>query len=224
MEAACADIVARAGRLAVWVNNAGVLHTGPAWEQDAATRDFMLDVNGRGVVNGTVAAIDAMRHTGGGHIVTTVSLAGITAVTGEAVYAASKHAAIGFSLSTLGDLRQAGIHDIDISCLCPDGIWTPMLHDELDDPGSAVSFSGRLLQPGEVARVFERILDRPRPVTVFPWWREPLLRVGDILPRAFLALVPLLVVQGRRVQPRMLRERDGAARPGWTTSPAPAVP
>ena len=92
MEAACADIVARAGRLAVWVNNAGVLHTGPAWEQDAATRDFMLDVNGRGVVNGTVAAIDAMRHTGGGHIVTTVSLAGITAVTGEAVYAASKHA------------------------------------------------------------------------------------------------------------------------------------
>lgn len=170
MEAACADIVARAGRLAVWVNNAGVLHTGPAWEQDAATRDFMLDVNGRGVVNGTVAAIDAMRHTGGGHIVTTVSLAGIT---GEAVYAASKHAAIGFSLSTLGDLRQASIHDIDISCLCPDGIWTPMLHDELDDPGSAVSFSGRLLQPGEVARVFERILDRPRPVTVFPGGANP---------------------------------------------------
>ena len=32
------DIVARAGRLDVWVNNAGVLVTGPAWEQDDAAR------------------------------------------------------------------------------------------------------------------------------------------------------------------------------------------
>ena len=32
------ELVERAGRLDVWVNNAGVLVTGPAWEQDAGTR------------------------------------------------------------------------------------------------------------------------------------------------------------------------------------------
>ena len=29
--------------------------------------------------------------------------------------------------------------------VCPDGIWTPMLEDKLDDPDAAGSFSGRLL-------------------------------------------------------------------------------
>ncbi|MFE2336072.1 SDR family oxidoreductase [Streptomyces coelicoflavus] len=128
-------VVAEAGRLEVWVNNAGVLVTGPAWEQPSDVRRLMLEVNALGTVNGTVAAIGAMRHTGG-HILNVVSLAGLTAVPGEAVYAASKHAAIGFSLSTLADLRLAGIRNVDISCVCPDGIWTPMLHDKLDDPAS----------------------------------------------------------------------------------------
>jgi NAD(P)-dependent dehydrogenase (short-subunit alcohol dehydrogenase family) len=87
------------------------------------------------------------------------------------VYGAPKHAAIGFSLSTLADLRLAGIKDIDISCVCPDGIWTPILHDKLTDPASALSFSGRLLRPEQVVEAIRKILDRPRPVTAVPaWW------------------------------------------------------
>jgi NAD(P)-dependent dehydrogenase (short-subunit alcohol dehydrogenase family) len=196
-------IVARAGRLEVWVNNAGVLHTGPAWEQSADIRRLMLEVNALGTVNGTVAAIDAMR-SGGGHIVNIVSLAGLTMVPGEAVYAASKHAAIGFSLSTFADLKLAGIHDIDISCVCPDGIWTPMLHDKLDDPASALSFSGKLLQPEEVVRAVRRVLDKPRPVTSLPGWRGAVARVGDALPGLMLRGASLFVAQGRRTQRKLL--------------------
>ncbi|WP_129307828.1 SDR family oxidoreductase [Streptomyces sp. L2] len=205
-------IVAEAGRLGVWVNNAGVLVTGPAWEQPAEVRRLMLEVNALGTVNGTVAAIGAMRGSGGGHIVNIVSLAGLTAVPGEAVYAASKHAAIGFSLSTLADLRVAGIRDIRISCVCPDGIWTPMLHDKLDDPASALSFSGTLLTPEEVAGAVRAVLDRPRPVTAVPAWRGLQVRLADALPRFGLRAVPLAVAQGRRVQRRIARQagrRDG---------------
>src|SRR5438874_10599567 len=90
-----------AGSLEVWVNNAGVLVTGPAWEQDAAIRRLMLEVNAIGTINGTLAALELMRPEGRGHIVNVISLAGIVAAPGEAVYAASKHAAIGFSLATL---------------------------------------------------------------------------------------------------------------------------
>ncbi|MFD4247039.1 SDR family oxidoreductase [Streptomyces sp. NPDC058525] len=121
VEAARDTIVARAGRLDVWVNNAGVLITSPACEQDEAARWLMIEVNALGTMNGTVIAIGAMRGSGG-HVVNIVSLAGLTAVAGEAVYAASKHAAIGFSLSTMADLRAAGVQDTDISCICPDGI------------------------------------------------------------------------------------------------------
>ncbi|SMC84183.1 SDR family oxidoreductase [Lentzea albidocapillata] len=203
VDAARDAIIARAGRLDVWVNNAGVLVTGPAWEQDPATRRLMIEVNTLGTVNGTVAAIGAMRE-GGGHVVNIVSLAGLTAVAGEAVYAASKHAAIGFSLSTMADLLVAGISGIDISCVCPDGIWTPMLYDKLNDPASALSFSGKLLQPEDVVEAVRKVLDKPRLVTTVPRRRGLVARLADLAPRLGLAAVPLVVAQGRRAQQRLL--------------------
>ncbi|MGN5239607.1 SDR family oxidoreductase [Rhodococcus sp. SJ-3] len=203
VDAARKAIIEHAGRLDLWVNNAGVLLTGPAWEQDEATRRLMIEVNALGTINGTVAAITAMRDTGGGHVVNIVSLAGLTAVPGEAVYAASKHAALGFSLSTMADLRLEGITNIDISCVCPDGIWTPMLHDKLDDPASALSFSGKLLGADDVVDAVRAVLDKPRLVTTIPRWRGLVARLGDALPRFGLAAVPLMVAQGRRVQKKL---------------------
>lgn len=210
VDAARDEVVERAGRLDVWVNNAGVLVTGPAWEQDASLRRLMLEVNALGTVNGTVAAISAMRKSGGGHVVNIASLAGLTAVPGEAVYAASKHAVMGFSLSTMADLRAAGIRDIDISCVCPDGIWTPMLHDKLDDPAAAMSFSGTLLQPDDVVGAVRRVLDKPRLVTAVPRWRGLAARLGDSAPQLGLAALPLLAAKGRRTQRKLLSEARGA--------------
>jgi NADP-dependent 3-hydroxy acid dehydrogenase YdfG len=209
-EAARDEIVERAGRLDTWVNNAGVLVTGPAWEQQPDQWRLMNDVNVLGTIHGTVAAIDAMRGTGGGHIVNIASLAGLSAVPGEAVYCGTKHAVMGFSLSTMADLRAAGIRDVDISCVCPDGIWTPMLHDKLDDPASAMSFSGRLLQPEEVVTAVGGVLDRPRPVTAVPRWRGLVARAGDAAPRFSLAALPLMAAQGRRTQRRMRAARRPA--------------
>lgn len=203
VEGARDEIVERAGRLDTWVNNAGVLVTGPAWEQRPDQWRLMSEVNSLGTIHGTVAAIDSMRDTGGGHIVNIASLAGLSAVPGEAVYCGTKHAVMGFSLSTMSDLRAAGIRDIDISCVCPDGIWTPMLHDKLDDPASAMSFSGRLLRPEEVVAAVGVVLDRPRLVTAVPRWRGLVARAGDAAPRFSLAALPLVAAQGRRTQRKM---------------------
>ncbi|AVZ39847.1 MULTISPECIES: SDR family oxidoreductase [unclassified Dietzia] len=219
-------LVEQTGGLDVWVNNAGVLLTGPAWEQSEEQRRLLIEVNTLGAINGTVAAIDAMRgrghgcgaghggghtggHRGGGHIITIASLAGISAVPGEAVYAASKHAVMGFSTSTAIDLRLAGIHDIAISCICPDGIWTPMLHDKLTDPQAALSFSGSLLTPGDVVRAVGAVLDSPRPVTSVPAWRGGLAHLGATFPRLAVAGLPLMAALGRQAQRRLLENPEG---------------
>jgi NAD(P)-dependent dehydrogenase (short-subunit alcohol dehydrogenase family) len=204
-DAAATSTVARTGTLDVWVNNAGVLHTGPAWEQTPAQRRLMVEVNTLGVVNGTVSAIGAMRAGGGGHVVNVASLAGLVAVPGEAVYSGSKHAVLGFSLSTAADLRLAGIRDIDISCVCPDGIWTPMLHDRLDDPDAALSFSGTLLSVEQVAAAVGGLLDRPRPVTAVPRWRGAQVRLVDAFPGLGRHGLALGVRLGRRTQRRLRR-------------------
>ena len=206
-DAAAAEAVRRGGRLALWVNNAGVLVTGPAWEQDEDTRRLMVEVNTLGTMNGTVAAIRAMTEAGGGgHVVNIVSLAGLVAVPGEGVYAGSKHGALGFSLSTQADLRVAGIKDIAISCICPDGIWTPMLHDKLEDPGAALSFSGKLLSPSEVVEVVAKVLDRPRQVTTIPRWRGGQVRMFDAVPQLALRALPLAIKQGRWAQKRFAKK------------------
>lgn len=204
-EAACrglAESIGRTGSLDLWVNNAGVFFPGPPWEQSAEARQRMLDVNVTGLMNGTIAALGPMRAAGHGHVVNVVSLAGIVAAPGEVVYSASKHAAIAFTLGTLFDLRRSGQRSIHLSAVCPDGIWTPMLEDKLDDPDAAPSFSGRLLTPEEVAREVGNLTERPRPVLIVPRWRGPLLRFYDLFPRLGLRMLPLVMWDARRRQRR----------------------
>jgi NAD(P)-dependent dehydrogenase (short-subunit alcohol dehydrogenase family) len=207
-EAACrglADSIGRTGSLDLWVNNAGVLFSGPAWEQSVEQRQTMLDVNVTGLMNGTVAALGPMRRAGHGHVVNVVSLAGIVAAPGEVAYSASKHAAMAFTLGTLFDLRRAGEKKIKLSAVCPDGIWTPMLEDKLDDPDAAPSFSGRLLTTGEVAKEVGKLTERPRPILIIPRWRGPFLRLVDLFPRLSLRLLPLVMGDARRRQRRYKR-------------------
>lgn len=207
-EAACraqAHELAAAGSLDLWVNNAGILATGLAWEQDAATRGAMLAINAAGTMNGTVAALAQMIPAGRGHVVNVVSLAGLVAAPGEVAYSASKHAAIAFTLGTLFDLRRAGHTDIELSAVCPDGIWTPMLAGKLDDPDAAGSFSGQLLTPEQVAAAVGKLVERPRPLLVIPRWRGPLLRAFDFFPRLGLRLLPAVLWDARRRQRRYKR-------------------
>ena len=190
-----------------------MLVPGPAWEQDERTRALMLEVNGTGTINGTLAALEPMRARGAGHIVNVVSLAGLVAAPGEAVYSASKHAAIGFSLATLADLTLAGIEGIDISCVCPDGVWTPMLHDQLEDPSAAASFSGVLLTPEEVAAEVEVLLENPRPVLAIPRRRGMLMRLFDSFPALALRYAPLVHSRARRRQKRLARRAKSGKLP-----------
>jgi NADP-dependent 3-hydroxy acid dehydrogenase YdfG len=203
--AAASALVARAGSLDLWVNNAGVLITGNAWEQDGGSRQTMFDVNAIGTMNGTVAALEKMTASGSGHVINVISLAGLVAAPGEVTYSASKHAAMAFTLGTLFDLRRAGHDQIDLSAVCPDGIWTPMLEGKLDDPDAAGSFSGTLLTPERVASAVGRLTDHPRPVVILPRWRGPLLRAFDLFPRLALRLLPLVMADARRRQRRYKR-------------------
>jgi NAD(P)-dependent dehydrogenase (short-subunit alcohol dehydrogenase family) len=205
-EAACRAVAAatveRSGSLDVWVNNAGILVTGLAWEQDEPTRRSMLEINALGTMNGTVAALEPMLDAGRGHVINVISLAGLIAAPGQVGYAASKHAAIAFTLGTLFDLRRTGVRGIHLTAVCPDGVWTPLINQKLDDPAAAGSFAGKLLTPEEVGAAVANLLDRPRPVLVIPRRRGPILRLFDAFPGLMLRLLPALIRDAERRQRR----------------------
>jgi NAD(P)-dependent dehydrogenase (short-subunit alcohol dehydrogenase family) len=200
---ACKRIAAAAaerGPLAVWVNNAGVLVTGHVWEHDEDLRRTLFEVNSLGTINGSLAALELMRPVNRGHLINVVSLAGLAAPPGEALYAATKHAAMAFTLGTLADLRRSGSSAISVTAVCPDGIWTPMLFDRLDDRDAAPSFSGVLMRPERVAEAVVELLDKPRVVLTIPRYRGALVRLFDLFPGLAIHLLPLWFRDAERRQ------------------------
>ena len=103
--------------------------------------DFDLDkyrramgVNLDGVVFGTHAVLPALSARGGGAIVATASLAGLTAVPLDPIYAANKHAVVGLARA-LGPLDQQGIR---FNAVCPGFAESAMIgpiRDALLDAG-----------------------------------------------------------------------------------------
>jgi NAD(P)-dependent dehydrogenase (short-subunit alcohol dehydrogenase family) len=96
--------------------NAGVASgIGLGEDFDEARYRRVMGINLDGVVFGTVAALPALRARGGGAIVATASLAGLTAVPFDPLYAANKHAVVGLARS-MGGLEQEGIR---FNAVCP---------------------------------------------------------------------------------------------------------
>ncbi len=216
-EAACkaltGEAVTRGGALDLWVNNAGVLVTGSSWTQDEATRRTMLEINTLGTMNGTIAALEPMIAADRGHVINVISLAGIVAAPGEVNYSASKHAAMAFTLGTLFDLRRSGIVGVELSAVCPDGIWTPMLEDKLDDPDAAGSFSGHLLTPEQVATAVGKLTEHPRPILILPRWRGLQLRLLNLFPRLTVRVLGFAMRDARRKQRRYKRRIESGRWP-----------
>jgi NAD(P)-dependent dehydrogenase (short-subunit alcohol dehydrogenase family) len=149
------------GSLVLWVNNAGVLYTGPTWEHEDEVIRNMVEVNVLGMTWGARAAIDAMR-AGGGQIINIASMSALTPVPGLAVYAATKQATLGLTISLAGDLERAGL-PIQMSAVCPDAIDTDMVRQIRGDKAAGLAFAApKLLTVGEVAQVVLELVDRPK--------------------------------------------------------------
>lgn len=116
--------------------NAGVA-SGIGLGDDFDTERYrrVMGINLDGVVFGTVAALPALRERGGGSIVATASLAGLTAVPFDPIYAANKHAVVGLARSLGLGLADDGIR---FNAVCPgfaeSGIIEP-IRDALVESG-----------------------------------------------------------------------------------------
>lgn len=155
------------GRVDIWVNNAGVLKSGRAWEHADDDTRLQVEVNVLGVIWGSNAAVEVMRERGG-HIINIASISSIVPAPGLAVYAATKHAVLGFSTSLSGDLMRAG-HAIKVSAMCPDAIDTDMVRAvEGEEHATLLFTSSKLLAPEDVAARVIALVARPRLVQIHP--------------------------------------------------------
>lgn len=140
------------GTPAILVNNAGIGRFRPVVETSTDDYDDIMDTNVRGTFLMTRAFLPAMLAEGRGDIVNVASLAGKNAVKGGAVYAASKHAVLGFSKSLMLEVRQYGLRVIAV---CPGSVDTSFFGNA-DTVGPR---SDRILKPEDVAQAIVLALE-----------------------------------------------------------------
>ncbi len=103
------EVMAKAGRIDLLVNNAGIGLLGGAEESSTEQAKALFDVNVFGVLRVTNAVLPVMRHQRKGRIVNLSSLLGLIPAPYSALYASTKHAIEGYSESLDHELRTFGI-------------------------------------------------------------------------------------------------------------------
>jgi NAD(P)-dependent dehydrogenase (short-subunit alcohol dehydrogenase family) len=115
--AAVAFAVETCGGLDLVHLNAGIgSGCGVDGDFDLALYRRAMGVNLDGVVFGTHVALPALRARGGGAIVATASLAGLTGTPYDVLYSANKHAVVGLTRSLWPALADEGIR---LNAICP---------------------------------------------------------------------------------------------------------
>jgi NAD(P)-dependent dehydrogenase (short-subunit alcohol dehydrogenase family) len=153
------DTVERWGKLDVVFNNAGVNLPTVFHEATDALIERTLDVNVKGPIFGSRAAIPHMLQAGGGSIINTSSVNGLVAEPYLSIYAASKGAIVMLSKGIALDYAKQNIR---CNAICPGWVDTPIndAHAEmlggLDKVYASIdSFQpiGRPGEPREIANV-----------------------------------------------------------------------
>ena len=165
VQGAIATIESESGPINVLVNNASLSHTCSLEEMDLSVIDNVIDVNLKGTMYCTYAAMPGMIRNGGGYVFNVSSIAGIPAsrVTASkkdvriAPYGVSKFGVVGF-----GEQNSSFIqNNVLMTTLCPGSINTPFWYKDGRNscPGGDPE---QLTDPEAIAEIIDFILKQPK--------------------------------------------------------------
>ncbi len=146
-----ATVTEALGPVTVLVNNAGITDDQLLLRMSPESFDRVLSVNLRSAFLCTKAALRGMLRARGGRVISISSVSGLAGNPGQANYAASKAALVGFSKSVA---KEVGARGITVNVVAPGFIESDMtdaLGAEVRDGVAGRIAVGRLGQPDEVA-------------------------------------------------------------------------
>ena len=162
LDAVVGECVQRFGSLDICVANAGTGAYGSFLDLEPDWLDEMVDTNVKGFLYTIRAALPHLLESEAADLVAVTSIAGQRAPEGEAVYAASKHAQIGFMRSLDHEVYARGVR---CTILAPGGVETEFAMgrgrtpEDPDLPG--------MLRADEVADAVLYAVTRPRTGRMF---------------------------------------------------------
>ncbi|WP_285029968.1 SDR family oxidoreductase [Mycolicibacterium sp. lyk4-40-TYG-92] len=147
------------GRIDILINNAGVMPIGAFIDQSQESIRSAIEVNFGGVIHGCQLILPEMVARRAGHIVNIASMAGLVAVPGQAVYAGSKFAVVGFSTALADEYAPRGV---SVSMVLPTFTRTDLI------AGTTPSAAQGLVTPTAVAGAVVKVLEKRLPQRSVP--------------------------------------------------------
>lgn len=151
VKATVEQVMTELGRLDILVNNAGITRDGLLLRMKEEDWNLVLDVNLKGTFHCTKAVLPILMKRGGS-IVNIASVVGLIGNAGQANYAASKAAVIGFTKTVAREYASRGI---TVNAVAPGFIDTAMtggLEKDLREALLKQIPLGRLGKPEDVAQ------------------------------------------------------------------------
>lgn len=141
--------VARFGHVDTWIDFAGVAAIGPFWEVPLADHARVIDVNLKGFVFASYAAVNLFRQQGYGTLINLGSVESEIPIAYHASYAATKAGIRNLDLALGQELRLAGLSRIKVVTIEPWAVATPFWAHAADYTGKAPCM-GTMDEPGKV--------------------------------------------------------------------------
>lgn len=151
VEAMFASAAEKMGPVEILVNNAGITRDNLLLRMTVDEFDSVMAVNLRSAFLCTKAALKGMLKAKYGRVISIASVSGIYGNPGQANYAASKAALVGFSKSVA---KEVGSRGITVNCIAPgfiESLMTEALPDEAKAAAVANISLGRFGKQQEVA-------------------------------------------------------------------------
>jgi len=165
VEAFVQAAVEKFGRIDVLINNAGLMSIAPLAKAMVDEWERMIDINLKGMLYGIAAALPIFERQKGGQFINISSVAGLKVRSGNAVYAATKHAVRALSEG----LRQEAGEGIRTTIISP-GVVESELPLGSSDPESAAGvkelYRRQAIPADSVARAIAYAIEQPPDVDV----------------------------------------------------------
>jgi NAD(P)-dependent dehydrogenase (short-subunit alcohol dehydrogenase family) len=129
MKRSVAEAEAVRGPIAILVNNAGAVESGPFVNTAASVFCNMWNVHVIGAVHACQAVLPGMLSRGDGRIVNVASTAGLKGYPYVSAYCAAKHAVIGLTRALAAETARRGV---TVNAVCPGYTDTELLRASID--------------------------------------------------------------------------------------------
>jgi NAD(P)-dependent dehydrogenase (short-subunit alcohol dehydrogenase family) len=137
------------GPIDIFISNAGIGGAGGGPEAADEAWDEAWRVNVMAHVWASRALLPQMRERGDGYLINTASAAGLLTQVSSLIYSVTKHAAVSLAEWLAIEYADDGVR---VSCICPQGVRTPMLEEGMQEAAAAAALTaGGLIEPEDVA-------------------------------------------------------------------------